>query len=111
MHCPGSIALLKLLGIQEQSDDPSYRKEGTAMHACAEHCLTNEQDAWEVIGQEFGGDGIIIDQPMALAVQTYIDYVLPLMADADRYYIEYGISSPIHPDFYGKLDFEPSTRT
>jgi len=102
MRCPGSVTLLKHLQLPE-SDDPSYRKEGTAMHAAAEHCLSNDVDTWEITGQEF--EGVVIDVAMAASVQVYVDYCRPLMEGALRYHIEYPVSSPVHPLFYGRLDF------
>lgn len=102
MHCPGSVSLLKHLELPE-SDDPSYRKEGTAMHAAAEHCLNNDLDTWEIVGQSF--EGIEMRPPMTDAVQVYLDYVRPFMRDSLEFWVEYPVSSPVHSSFYGTLDF------
>ena len=102
LNCPGSVAFLKRMDLPE-SDDPSYRREGTAMHDAGEFCLVNGVDTWEIVGQEF--EGVVIDAAMADAVQIYVDYCRGLMENALDYKIEYSISSPVHPMFYGRLDF------
>src|ERR1700741_126047 len=102
MNCPGSVALIRELALPE-TDEPDYRREGTAMHEAAEHCLTNGLDTWEIVGQEF--NKTVIDEPMADAIQMYLDHVRPFMGHGWTPYIEFPISSPVHPDFYGSLDF------
>ena len=52
MNCPGSVALIQALKL-EGTDDPEYRKMGTAAHAAAAHITLNDMDAWEVVGQKF----------------------------------------------------------
>lgn len=102
MNCPGSVTLLKSLQIEEESDDPSYRREGTAMHEVAEKCLRLNTDAWEYVGDIH--EEITFDQPMADAVQTYVDYCRRFMQD--QYWIEAKLSSPkTHPDMFGTVDF------
>jgi hypothetical protein len=103
MNCVGSIALLKRLSIPEDTDDPSYRKEGTAMHTVGERCLTNGSDAWEAVNCTV--EGVLIDKAMALSVQQYVDYVLPLAQDAKKFYVEHRVTSAEHPQFFGTLDF------
>lgn len=102
MKCPGSVTLLKALTLPE-TDDPSYRREGTAMHEAAAHCLDNAMDTWEIEGQTF--NDTVLDRPMAQAVQVYLDVVRGLDDAATRTYVEYPISSPVHPSFFGTLDF------
>lgn len=103
MKCPGSVALLKELELDD-SDDPDYRREGTAMHEAAAHCLENNLDTWEIVGQTFYET--VIDEPMADAIQVYLDTVRPSIDLAgQKHYIEFAISSPVHKDFYGTLDF------
>lgn len=101
-NCPGSVALLKKLDLPE-SDDPTYRKEGTAMHEAAELCLREGLDAWEVVGRTFCD--VEIDDAMSLAVQTYLDSCRADMDFATVSGIEAAISSPVHPEFYGVTDF------
>lgn len=108
MNCPGSITLLQSLSLPE-SDEPDYRREGTAMHHAAAHCLDNHLDAWEVVGQEFFATKITGE--MGTAIQVYLDYVARYMTDEWRYYVEYGITSHIHELFYGTLDFGAVHRT
>ena len=103
MKCPGSVALLKELEMDD-SDDPDYRREGTAMHEAAAHCLENGLDTWEIVGLTFNDTEI--DAPMADAIQVYLDTVRPSIEIAgQKHYIEFAISSPVHKDFYGTLDF------
>ena len=103
LACPGSVSLLKELELPE-SDDPTFRLEGQAMHHFGETCLKDGTDAWEVTGQEH--EGIVLDAPMALHVQSYLDYVRPIAAAANKSFVEYAISAPsIHPLFYGRCDF------
>ena len=103
MKCPGSVSLLKELEMDD-SDDPDYRREGTAMHEAAAHCLENGLDTWEVAGLTF--NETVIDEPMADAIQVYLDTVRPSIEIAgQKHYIEFAISSPVHEMFYGTLDF------
>lgn len=99
MNCPGSVRLLQLLNMDE-SDEPDYRREGTAMHEAAAHALINGLDAWELVSMTF------FDTAMTPALcdplQIYLDYVRGLHG---RPLIEYQISSPVHPSFYGTTDF------
>lgn len=102
MNCPGSVALLRELTLPE-SDEADYRREGTAMHEAAEHCLRQGIDTWEIVGLEFNQTQI--DAPMADAIQVYLDTVRPDIDRASVFGVEYPISSPVHPSFYGTADF------
>lgn len=102
LNCPGSVGLLKSLRLPE-TDDPSYRLEGSAMHEAGALCLTTGQDAWETVGMAW--EGCAITAPMANAVQMYLDYCRQFMGPEWRTYIEAPISSPVHPDYYGSCDF------
>ena len=72
MNCPGSVALIKNLNLP-QSDEPDYRREGTAAHEALEECMRNDIDAWEVVGKEF--NGVTITADIADAIQVFIDTV------------------------------------
>ena len=90
MNCPGSVALIKQLNLEE-SDEPEYRGLGIAAHEAGAHCLKNGLDAWEVIGQKF--HDVEVDSPMADAIQVYIDTVLPSMKyEGATVYIEHGLA-------------------
>lgn len=109
MSCAGSVTLiarlrqlLDAMGVPEE-DDPDYRREGTAMHEASEHCLREGCDTWEIVGQTF--NDTVIDEPMADAIQVYLDDCRADMDGAALYYVEFPVSSPVHPDFYGTLDF------
>lgn len=107
MNCPGSVALIRNLKIVAQSDEPDYRTNGTAAHAALEYCLKNGTDAWEIVGYEFGDPTKVkVEVEMADAIQVFIDDVRPFIdEEGATTFIEYGISSPLHPDFYGTVDF------
>jgi hypothetical protein len=91
MSCPGSVALIKELNIEEESDEPEYRGLGIAAHEAGAHCLRNGMDSWEVIGEKF--HGYEVDQGMAQAVQVYLDTVRKHFSEEGAVvYIEHGIS-------------------
>ncbi len=107
MACPGSAILLAKLNLP-QTDEPDYRAAGIAAHEVAEHCLRNSLDTWEVIGQKF--HEVEVDQTMADAVQTYLDFCRPLAKqEGATVLIEARIgedpATRPHPDFYGTVDF------
>lgn len=106
MECPGSVALIRELALPE-TDEPSYRAEGTAMHEAAEDCLRSGLETWELVGRKpvVNGTEVEITPEMADAIGIYVDLCRADMAAAAMHYIEFGISSDIHPDFYGTLDF------
>jgi hypothetical protein len=101
MKCPGSVALIKSVGYAE-TEEPDYRREGTAAHEAVAHCLRQKLDAWEVIGEKFYGTEV--DVEMADAIQVYLDTVRPLMVEGAVILIEHRISAPDHPLFYGTVD-------
>lgn len=101
MNCAGSVALLDQLG-EDISDEPDYRREGTAMHEAAAHALEQYPglDAWELVGMEFCST--IMTPELCDPLQIYLDYCRSL--EGERY-VEYPISSPVHENFYGTLDY------
>lgn len=103
MNCPGSTALIRQLTLEE-TDDPDYRRQGTTAHAALAHCLVNGCDTWEIVGMYFEGEEVTVE--MADAVQVFLDHVRPLMANAEKVYIEEQIFDPgFHPSFYGTVDW------
>lgn len=104
MNCPGSVALIQMVGLDEHADEPEYRQLGTHAHALAALCLEDQTEAWEHIGEII--EGIEVAADTTLAVQLYLDTVRNLRAEVnpEAVFIEYGISSPVHPLFYGTLD-------
>ena len=105
MNCVGSVKLLSFLG-DDVSDEPDFTKEGTAMHEAAAHALLNDLDAWELVGETFYG--LVMTPELADPIQVYLDYCRSLKGER---YVEYGISSPVHPLFYGRMDFASYGRT
>ena len=90
MNCPGSVALIKSLNLEE-TDEPEYRGLGIAAHEVGAYCLKNKLDAWEVIGEKFYE--YEVDQAMAQAIQVYIDVCRPLMErESAVIYIEHGLA-------------------
>lgn len=101
LACPGSVALIKALDLPP-SDEPDYRREGTAAHEAIAHCLKEGLDAWEVVGQKFYNTEV--DVEIADAIQVYLDTVRPLMVEHATVLIEHKISSPDSVYFYGTVD-------
>lgn len=104
MSCPGSVSLLKELKLPE-TDEPDYRREGTAMHHAASHCLEYEKDTWEITGATFYDT--VIDEEMAQHIQTYLDWVRGKMRTEEyvQHWVEFALAHPTHPLFYGTVDF------
>jgi hypothetical protein len=102
MNCPGSTALLDKFGMPE-TEEPDYRREGTAMHHAAAHCLEENLDAWEVIDQTFNETKI--DVEMARAIQVYLDACREDMDTAVRWGIEEAVQLAIHDQGYGTADW------
>ena len=108
MNCPGSHALLKVLDIPP-SDESEFAKEGTGAHDAAAHCLQNQCDTWEIVGQEF--KGVKVDDEMAEAIQLYLQEVRELEAEhvAAGGKVQHLIEERISDDnidvmFYGTVD-------
>lgn len=101
MNCPGSVTLLSHLG-EDISDEPDYRREGVAGHEAAAHALEQYPglDAWELVGMGFNATPMTPE--LCDPLQIYLDYCRSLTGE---YYVEYPISSPVHDNFYGTLDF------
>ena len=96
MRCPGSVTLIKTLGIgPEGGDETEYSREGTAAHAILSACLKSGQDAWESCN----------DADTALAVQEAIDKCRSLITPHGTTYVEEHVTSDIHTDFGGTVDF------
>jgi len=104
MKCPGSVELLKRLDLGE-SDEPDYRRIGTAMHEAAATALLEELESYELVGSTYNDTKITAD--LATPIGVYLDYCrrVSAAADAGDVWIEYAISSPVHPAFYGTADF------
>lgn len=98
-NCHGSVTLLKHLQLDE-SDEADWTREGTAGHEAAAHALLEGLDAYELVGMTFHETPITA--ALATPLQTYLDHVRSL---GDLQHVEYPISSPIHPLFYGQLDY------
>lgn len=70
MNCAGSVMLSAKAPEQESS---FAADEGTAAHALGERCLNEGTNASEYVGETLGD--FVIDQEMASAVDTYVNYV------------------------------------
>lgn len=102
MNCPGSVELIKHLNLPE-TDEPDYRKEGTAAHSVATSCMGIGGDAWECMGTAY--EGVVCDQEMADAVQVYLDVCRSLVVPQAMVLLEQRLSSPKHAMMYGTVDF------
>lgn len=102
LNCPGSVELIKKLTLPE-TDEEEYQREGTALHEATAKCLLEDLEAWEVAGP--AENGVNIDTDMVLAISTVLKNVRPLMIRHAKLYVEHRISAPVHPDFYGTVDF------
>lgn len=101
--CHGSVALLQQLHL-DASDEEDWTREGTAMHEGAAKALEEDLEAWELVGHKCT-NGIELTPELANPLQVYIDHCRPLMKATDTWGVEYKISSPVHPLFYGRADF------
>ena len=102
MNCHGSVALLEKLTLPE-SDEEDFTAVGIAMHEAAAHALTEGLDGWELTGDEFHGVPMTTD--LVVPLDVYLNHVRPLIAACDTYGVEFRVSSPVHPLFYGTADF------
>lgn len=111
MNCPGSSALIAAFDLPE-TDEPSYRREGIAMHEAASDCLMRDIDTWEIAGETY--HETVIDPDMAEAIQVYIDRVRPLIAGGpakgrfhnEAFFVEARLAAPdIHEAMFGSVDF------
>lgn len=104
MHCPGSVQLLKFLALPEVTEEPDYRRDGTTAHAAAAWALENAADAWELVGQEFGGQTVSAD--MTKGIQVYLDECRAVTPEGAQVFLEYHMHAPdFHPQAYSTLDF------
>ena len=105
MECPGSVALIKSLGVQEASDEPLYRARGTAAHTVIERSLKGSIAPWEQIGDTV--EGVQIDEEISSGAQAFVDEISRLRIEHPnaQEFIEFRVSSPRHKFFYGRLDY------
>jgi hypothetical protein len=104
MNCPGSSALIAAFDLPE-TDEPSYRREGTAMHEAAADCLMREIDTWEIAGETYNETVITAD--MAEAIQVYLDRVRPSGSPASaNVFVEAKLAAPdVHAKMFGSVDY------
>ena len=102
MNCPGSVELIKKFDLPP-SDEPDYRRNGTAAHEVVAHCLREQVEAWEVIGQTFYGTEVT--REMADAAQVYLDVIARIMMPGAPVLVEHRVSHPDHKWFYGTVDY------
>lgn len=107
MNCPGSVALLNHLHLPP-SDDPDYRKDGSAAHEAAAAVLQNDLETWEVVGATY--EGVEITAEMSDAIHVYVEECRSIMAEAKaeggRIFIEEKMHHPqVHKMYFGTVDF------
>ena len=105
MECPGSVALIKTLGLQEPTDEPLYRVRGTAAHTVIERSLKGPLAPWEQIGDTV--EGVEVDEEISLGASIFVGEVERLreLYPQAKEFIEFRVSSPQHRFFYGRLDY------
>lgn len=107
MNCAGSSALIAAYDMP-QTDEPSYRREGTAMHEAAADCLARDIDAWEITGETYYET--VMTPEMLDAIQVYLDRVRPLIDrgkfHGEQFFIEAKLAAPeVHAQMFGSVDF------
>ena len=80
-RCPGAMALIDSLGIEDK--ETRAAAWGTACHQVAEHCLRDEQDAADFIGRTVSTAKFRFefDVEMAETTQAFLDYVRGRLAE------------------------------
>ena len=83
MTCPGSVQLIESLNLPYSTS--KYAAEGTVAHGIHERCLINNTNAEDYIGEVISADGFkfTVNQDMVDAVQTSVDYIRGIIADAE----------------------------
>lgn len=111
MNCPGSSALIAAFDLPE-TDEPSYRREGTAMHEAAADCLARDIDTWEIVGETYYDT--VMTPEMCDAIQVYLDRVRPSIGGGpkngrfhgEQFFIEAKLAAPdVHAQMFGSVDF------
>lgn len=103
--CPGSV---RLAAAVPNTSSPAAR-EGTAAHQIGEECLLSGEAAETRIGEvvEVEGEGIVVTEEMAAAVQVYLDEVKK-WTDRDPDAVVHVESRfhlhEFHPDLFGTND-------
>lgn len=82
MTCPGSVALIDTLPAKPAAG--AAADLGSAAHGLAEHCLLNDAEPWEFMGEphpmpEFA-DRYTVDADMVDAVTVYTNHIRQLVA-------------------------------
>ena len=104
MPCPGSVRLS--YGVEDPESE--YAAVGTVAHRLGEMCLKVADDAWQYLGDQVNASGIVVDKPMADAVQVYLDAFReahPSFHNDENGWVELEFHCPVlHPYFWGKSD-------
>ncbi len=101
MTCPGSIALIEELGIEDTTNE--YAAEGTAAHEIHERCLLKHQLAEYYLGEVIEADGFkfTVNQNMVDAVQESLDYIANRIEEA----IDFGYNVEISVEERSSLKY------
>lgn len=109
MNCPGSIAMSEGMP-NEQS---VYAREGSCAHEIASHCLENNDDPHNWIGEEVEGfEDIEVDSEMAESIDVYMESIALSIAeyrqcghDDEEVVYEHKFDlTHIYPDMFGTAD-------
>lgn len=107
MNCSGSSALIAAMDLPP-TDEPSFTREGIAIHEAAAHCLASDIDSWEIVGETFHDTEMTGD--MCDAIQMYLDRVRPSIQKGayhrEQFFIEAKLAAPdVHEKMFGSVDF------
>ena len=108
VNCHGSVALIDKLkeqhrieGVVEEEED--WTREGQAGHKAAEKILVEELELFELIGETV--HDTLLTPELIDPLHEYVTYCRQLMQATNTWGVEYKISSPVHPLFFGRIDF------
>ena len=96
-HCPGSVALSKLIGHEPDAALPEWTVDGLRAHAVIEECLKRNLDLWQLDDQSG------ITPEIAASVTKAIYY---MSRRPGWHFVELELAHPaFHPLMYSRLDF------
>lgn len=108
MNCSGSSALIAAMDLPK-TDEPSFTREGIAIHEAAADCLARDIDSWEIVGETYYETEMTGD--MCDAIQMYLDRVRPSIDRVkgfhkEQFFIEARLAAPdVHEKMFGSVDF------
>ncbi len=90
LKCPGSIALIKAVGIKDEGN--IHSQTGTAAHKLLELCLTKGKEPEQYLNRKL--EGIEVDQRMVDNIDTAVGIIGTLCITADKWGAETWVDIP-----------------